>query len=287
MAGRGVAPAAGSTAPSVFERDGDAVVATEYARGPWDDGSCHGGATAALLATLAETMPSAVPMQTVRLTYDLVRPVPIRTPLSAAVEVVRDGQRVQGIAGSLSANGTQLVRLTALRIRTAEVEVPAEATEDDRPPEPGPDAVGRFEGGDIRWDVGFHVAMDIRMTAGGLGGGQRRGTAWFRPDVPLLADTDWTPTAHAAAVADFGNGIGAPLSWDTHLFVNPDLTLTLHRPPASEWLAISSASLAQPSGIGTTRSAIFDQQGRIGTALQTLYVAKPSAGRSPMDEPTS
>jgi hypothetical protein len=114
----------------LFERDRSRYVATELARGPWDPGSCHGGAPSALLAALVDSAPSLAPMRGVRLTYDLLRPVPVG-PVDASVEVVREGKRVQLVDAHLtSPDGTELVRCRALRIRDGDVELPAGADDD-------------------------------------------------------------------------------------------------------------------------------------------------------------
>ena len=51
--------------------------ASELAQGPWDPGAQHGGAPAALLAGAIEALPAAEGLQPARLTYELLRPVPI------------------------------------------------------------------------------------------------------------------------------------------------------------------------------------------------------------------
>jgi hypothetical protein len=104
----------------VFHLDGSAYVATSLARGPWDPRACHGGAPAALVAAAVDATPSLEPMQGVRLTYDLVRPVPVGVPLHLDTEVVREGRRIQVVDVRLAtaAEDVELVRCRALRIRT-------------------------------------------------------------------------------------------------------------------------------------------------------------------------
>ena len=55
-------------------------------------------------------------------------------------------------------------------------------------------------------------------------------------------------------------------------YVNPDLTIDLHRLPIGEWVALTANSIAQPSGIGLASSVLADRDGVIGSALQSLYV---------------
>jgi hypothetical protein len=58
------------------------------------------------------------------------------------------------------------------------------------------------------------------------------------------------------------------------VFVNPDLTVNLARLPAGEWIAMSSHSVAVATGIGLSTSVLYDEQQRIGTASQSLYVER-------------
>jgi hypothetical protein len=259
-------------ADSLFERDGDGFVATELARGPWDPDSCHAGAPAALLAALIDTSPSLVPMQGVRLTYEILRPVPLG-PVTVALEVTREGKRVQLVDALLrTTDGVELVRCRGLRVRRGEVPVPDDTTDDLPPPSPGPEGAARAVARFAEWGVGFWTAVDVRPTLGDALGAPGPGTAWFRLEVPIADDVPSTPLARVAAAADYGNGIAPPLAIDEFLFVNPDLTLDVHRLPDSEWVALESRSVAQRSGVGLTTSTLFDERGRIGTAMQSLYI---------------
>jgi hypothetical protein len=256
----------------IFERDGAHVVPTALARGPWDPGTCHGGAPAALLAATIDTVPSLVPMGTVRLSFDLLRPVPL-APLHLAQRIVREGKRVQLVEASLTdQDATELMRCRALRIRIAELELPHPTQLDlGATPAPGPEHLARFEGDD-RWVAeGFWQAVDVRFVAGALGR-PGTGTAWFRVVAPLLEGSPITPVARAAAAADFGNGIASPLPMGPYLFINPDLTVHLSRQPQGEWIGMRSTSSAQRSGAGLTASVLFDEVGVLGSAAQSLYV---------------
>ncbi|MFA9445556.1 thioesterase family protein [Egicoccus sp. AB-alg6-2] len=255
----------------IFERDGERVVPTALARGPWDPGHCHGGAPAALLAATVDAVPSLVPMQGVRLTYDLLRPVPL-SPLQVHTRIVREGKRVQVVETWLTTDhATELMRCRALRLRIGEVDLPGGAVVDDAPPTTGPDELERLA--DLQgWEAdGFWRAVDVRMVSGMLGEAGP-GTAWFRVVAPLADGLALTPLARVAATADFGNGIGSPLPMATHLFVNPDLSVHLDRLPEGEWLAMASHSVAQATGNGLTTSTLYDRGGRIGLAAQSLYV---------------
>ena len=76
-----------------------------------------------------------------------------------------------------------------------------------------------------------------------------------------------------AAAGDFGNGISTILPWDEYVFINPDLTLYIERPPAGEWIALEAQTTIAPDGIGTAESVLYDARGRVGRATQALLVA--------------
>lgn len=246
--------------------------ATELARGPWDPGACHAGAPSALLAGVLDASPSLTEMRIARLTYDIVRPVPL-APIEIAVEVVREGKRIQVVDAIVTTpDGVELVRCRAARIRTAEVDVPTTATHDHQAPSPAPDGLARLTDPFASFGTGFWDAVDIRPIAGDALGAPGPGTAWLRLAVPIADGVTTTPIARVAAAADYGNGIAPPLDIREHLFLNPDLTVHVHREPVGEWIALDARSVAQPHGSGLTTSALFDTDGQLGTALQSLYL---------------
>jgi hypothetical protein len=58
-----------------------------------------------------------------------------------------------------------------------------------------------------------------------------------------------------------------------YLFVNPDLTVVLHRYPAGEWVAMEARTTLGGAGIGVAESTLHDERGPIGHGLQSLFVA--------------
>jgi hypothetical protein len=98
--------------------------------------------------------------------------------------------------------------------------------------------------------------------------------AWFRLRVPIVAGEPVSPLQRTLAAADFGNGISASVSWDDYSFVNPELTVYLLREPAGEWIGLDSRTAIDARGIGLAESVLYDEQGAIGRALQSLYVSR-------------
>ena len=63
------------------------------------------------------------------------------------------------------------------------------------------------------------------------------------------------------------------LPWEEYVFINPDLTLYIERPPVGEWVALEARTLIASEGIGTAESILYDERGRVGRATQALFVA--------------
>lgn len=255
-----------------YERDGDRFVATELTRGPWDPGAQHAGPPAALLGRELERLPEAEEFQVGRVTCEVLRSVPI-APVSVSARVVRPGRRVQLLEAELRDEaGEPLMRAGAWRIRTAPLEIPAEALAADEPP-PGPEHGTEAEFFPTGQERGYHSAMEARFVEGGF---LEPGPAlvWLRMRQPLVAGEEPTPLQRVLVTADVGNGVSASLDYRSYLFINVDLTVHLERMPAGEWVCVDAVTLPQPNGVGTAESVLSDERGRIGRALQTLLVAE-------------
>jgi hypothetical protein len=197
-----------------------------------------------------------------------MRPVPLGS-LNVAASVVRPGRRVQLLEGSLSsADGVELVRARALRVRRAETEL---VTEPEAPPPgpeappPGPEAGHLTEFARADGVMFATHAMEIRFVEGAfmaLG----PAIAWFRLRVPLVAGSETSALQRLAAAGDFGNGISAVVQWDDHVFID--------RPPAGEWICLRSETRVVAGGVGVSESVLYDSRGRVGRAVQALLVAR-------------
>lgn len=245
---------------------------TELARGPWDPGAQHGGAPAALIARAVEQTESAVPMDVVRLTYEFLRPVPL-SPLELRTRVLRPGRRVQLIETTMHADEQEVARATALRIRSADV--PAPDAEPEPPAHGGPAvsapiSMPAFEAGPTMF---ARDGMEVRFAQGAFAD-VGPAFAWFRLRAPLVAGEAPSPLQRLAAAGDFGNGIATAVSWATHVFINPDLTLYIERLPEGEWVGLDAITRVGGAGIGVSDSALYDERGRVGRAQQGLYVAE-------------
>jgi Thioesterase-like superfamily len=259
------------TVDAVFVQDGDRFQATDLGLGPWHPGALHGGAPAALLVHVVNGHTAAEGLRLARITYEFVRPVP-RAALTVAVEVVRPGRRVTLLDVVLrDEEGTEVTRARALLVRPSEVSSLAPPV-GGPPPFPGPEQGVRndWEGRQRR---GFATdAMEIRFVKGRfLEPGDA--IAWFRLRHPLVGGQPAHPLESVAAAGDFGNGIAAVLDWDEYVFINPDLTLYIERPPVDEWVALESQTRIEAGSVAVAESVMWDRRGRIGHAIQSLVVS--------------
>ncbi len=264
---------AAMSAEAVFVPSNGRFVATELARGPWDPGAQHGGAPAALLMRAFERLPAAEELAISRVTYELLRPAPLGE-LDVEAQVVRRGRRVQLLEGSIrTPDGTEVVKGRALQVRLAD---PSASPTPSFPPPAGPEQGREHEPGGEGFVPPYTPmfapdAIEIRFVRGIFGRGPS--TAWFRMRVPIVAGEEASPLQRLAAAADFGNGISAVLPWEQYVFINPDLTLYVERPPAGEWVCLEAETIVAPDGIATAESVLYDERGRVGRAIQALLVA--------------
>jgi hypothetical protein len=252
---------------AIYRRDGDAFVPTEVARGPWDPDAQHGGAPAALLATLLEQT-SDLPIA--RITFELLSPVPL-VPFAVDVRTVRPGRRISLTEATLAADGRTFVRATALGVRREPGAAPTVALGDEAPA--GPEDLNPDDPPEGHPAIGFGShGVEIRY-ARGYWREPGPAFAWFRLRVPVIEGEEPTPFARVAAAADFSNGISSVLDWDERVFINPDLTVYLSRYPAGEWVGLDAVTGIDADGVGLAESRLFDERGPIGRAAQALYVA--------------
>jgi Thioesterase-like superfamily len=259
--------------------DAQRFLPTELGRGPWDDVSLHGGAIAALIAGVVESVPTLSPMMSSRLTLEVERPVPLR-PLALSTQVQREGRRIQLVDVEVfdEEEGRLACRARCLRQRIGDVPLPADealAPVLALPASPpGPDAVEpRFsEWAGIDPLVRFHShAVEHRLIAGSpdLAG---PAVDWIRLTTDVVEGETVTPTQRVAAAADFANGLSHVLDFQRYLFVNTDLTIAMLRPPGGEWICLDSRTEHSASGAGLSSTVLFDQDGFLGRSMQSLFV---------------
>jgi hypothetical protein len=271
---------------SFYSPAGEEYESSELTRGPWEAGSQHAGPPAALIARELERLPSEAPMQIGRITFEILRPVPI-APVRVEAHIVRPGRRVEMAEAALSSGGETLIRARGWRLRTGATELPNGLSSTEPPAMPsgsvqvlapgqthrGPEGLPGGEFFQTGQDVGYHSAMEYRFVRGGFVD-PGPATVWMRMRQPLVAGEDPTPLQRVLTAADSGNGVSSTLDWTRYLFINVDLSVHLARMPAGEWVGLDAITIPEPDGIGLSDTALFDERGPLGRAVQTLLVAE-------------
>jgi len=262
---------------TLFTTDASSFVPTAHARGPWDPQALHGGAPAALITDAFEAHDPDPGMGIARLTFELLRPVPM-SPLDISIEVVRAGRRVQELGAEMRSEGRLICRAGALRVASVPGDLPAGAAAEIGERMPGPE-----DAGELGFALEAPAGADPAYASFGATGMQMRWIddprtlgpcrCWMRPRRELVPGRELSPLARAAAVADFGNGVSATLPFERFLFINADLTLHLARLPRGEWIGLDARTILHEGGMGVAESVLHDRDGPIGRAFQTLVVA--------------
>ena len=253
-----------------YTPDGDdGFVSTQLTGGPWDPRLQHAGPPSALLTRALEAASGIDGGQTVRVSFDILHPVPV-APLRIATRVLRPGRRVEQLEATLSsADGAPLMRATAWRMRS-------EAFEDAPAPDPPPPGPEEGRPGDFGFwtdEVAYHRALEWRFVEGGFTD-PGPATVWTRLHAELVAGETPTPLERLLVMADAASGVSAMLDWSQWSFVNVDLGIHLARPPEGEWMAMAATTRLGPAGAGLCTSVLSDARGRVGVTTQSLLIAR-------------
>ncbi len=242
--------------------------ATEWTTGPWGPDAQHAGPPSALLGRAIERAVSREDAQVARFTAEILRPVPI-ADLSVAVHVARPGKSVQMLEARLETDGELVMTARAWSIRTAALDLPPPAPDGAAPAPPDDERVVAFEGAP---GTNYLSATEWRFVSGSffeLG----PATAWVRMRYPLVAGEAPSPLQRVLVAADSGNGISGALDFSRWMYVNPDLSVYLHRPLEGEWVCLEARTVAEPTGIGLAATTLHDERGPIGRSVQSLFIA--------------
>lgn len=254
-----------------FTRSDDQwFIPTDYTRGPWDRDSCHAGPPTALLARAVEKLFPT--LQLTRLTVELLRPIPM-TGFRVQAEIRRPGRQVSYTEAEILDDDHIYARAFGMHLRVLE-DLPV-STAPSRVPRlqdaiPGPFPIAPIH--DLR---AFPSSAEARYDPEGSLGTGGPTTVWLRALVPILADEEASPFQRICPLADSGNGISWNDYHDKVIFINPDLTISIHRPPDGEWLCSRVLSHWHSTGVGTADAELFDRHGPVGRATQNLLLYPP------------
>ncbi|MCW2670024.1 MAG: hypothetical protein JWO27_1921 [Frankiales bacterium] len=239
--------------------------ATEHTVGPWDPRFQHGGPPSALLGRAMEAVDPRDDVMVARTTIEILGAIPVGE-LQVQARMVRPGRSVELVEAVLSAEGRDVAHASAWRVKkTAGTAVPPRAPQP--PPLPRPQAERDVPG----WHSGYLQALEWRWASGYL---TEPGPAvgWARMRVPLLEGEDPSPLTRVLVLADSGNGASSELDIRQWHFINPELTVHLHREAVGEWVCLDARTVVSDGGVGLATSYLSDLSGPLGVGAQSLLV---------------
>ncbi|MDQ6771668.1 MAG: thioesterase family protein [Candidatus Dormibacteraeota bacterium] len=266
----GTEPDAEAEPGAFYDWDGERYMPTMATVSPWNAGSQHGGPPSALLATILDEAFGGPEVRLAHLTVDFLRPIP-RRPLTVAAQMLRPGRRVRLSEATLTVAGETEVVVIARAWHVGTGRSPETPDGLGPKPTPVPEAQEqRYFFGLTEW--GYGEAIEWRFVEGGYGA-PGPAAVWTRLRIPLLADRPLTGLQRLLTVADSANGLSSPLPFQEWLFVPTAIAITLERHPETEWTYLDARTHIGPDGLGLTRAGLADERGRLGVAVQNLYVA--------------
>lgn len=254
-----------------FTRDGGLLTPNDSARGPWRQDSLHGRVVIGILGAEIERLHGDVNYMPARLTVDLYA-LPGMAPLEVRTRLARDGWRIKVVDAELLSNGKAVAQASCQFIRrTANAPGDIWSAPDWEVPRPAelPDM------GDAP-DAMFGM-FGLRQITGRIGSfGVRR--AWMSENRLLVANEPLTPFVRVAGGADYVSAL-ANASNQGLGYINSDVTLYLHRLPATGWVGYETVAHHATEGVAIGHCNLYDELGRIGWGS----VCALAPGRAPSD----
>ncbi|MGK2739462.1 thioesterase family protein [Tepidicaulis sp. LMO-SS28] len=253
---------------ALYSFDGDLVIPTSDAAGPWDPGMQHGSAPSSLIARAAERYIADDDFMVSRLTIDLMRPVPI-SPMDVRIVPTREGRQIKVLDIRIVQDGKETVCASVLAVRKQAVDTPTLS----QPPAlelPLPSDIAAEE--DVFSGTSpFVNGLSVRQAKGSF---REPGPAavWYRVNRPMMEGEAMTPLMRAVATGDFCNGQSSALDFTKWTFVNADLAIDLIRYPKGEWVLLDAESWLDAEGGCLAMGKLADEAGYFGTARQHLVV---------------
>ena len=246
--------------------------ATVHTTGPWDARSQHGGPPSALLGRAMQQCQPRAEMMITRFTCEILRAIPLGE-ITVTARLARPGRSVELLEATASADGREVAKASAWRVlRTS-----ADAVASRHPvPEGVPD--GPSLPPPAGWVDGYLSAIDWRALHGGFTVPGPT-AVWGRMRYPLVPDEEPSPLERVLIIADSGNGASWELDINRWHFINPELTVHLHREAEGEWICLDAQTAISPGGAGLATSVLSDRRGPVGVGAQSLLIApRPQPG---------
>jgi len=252
--------------PFYEQLDETTFASSPWTAGPWGPDKQHAGPPSALMARAIERFEPRDGHRLGRVSIDVLGAVPV-APLRIEVERLRPGRRLELFEARAEAEGRTVLVARAWRLACAPDDFPSVPKRAPLDPPELPDEVP-IELAGVHRD-GYLSAVEFRFERGSF---DEPGPAmgWGRAKVPLLEGETPTGWQRVLTLADSGSGISLALDPTRHRAINCDLSVILHRDPATEWIGLDAATIITAGFGAMTTTTLLDREGSIGIATQTL-----------------
>jgi hypothetical protein len=238
---------------------------TVHTTGPWDERFQHGGPPSALLGRAIQRCAPRDDMIVARFTCEILGSIPVGE-LEVRARVARPGRSVELLEAVASAGSRDVASARAWRVLRTDSQ-PVDSREAGTPALPS-DAMTEHPGG---WVDGYLSAVEWRLVRGSFVS-PGPAAAWARLRYPLVPDEETGPLERVLAVADSGSGLSGELDFARWQFINPELTVHLHRVAVGEWTCLDARTTISADGAGLATSVLHDLDGPVGVGAQSLLV---------------
>lgn len=259
-----------SSATAFFRvQDDHFYMGNDPARGPWSADACHAGP---VTGAIARSFEACVPdKQLMKLSVEILRPVPI-AGFRVITEVVKSGRMVTTANAKITDQEDKLVA-TASAMYMQQQELGEVPSVEDRLPSVEESVPGDFP---IKFTLhglpSFSTGIEILYPPGQ--DSEPGPTSLWMKTLPIVEGEVPSPFQKLCPLADCGNGISRNGELNQISFINPDITIVMHRASEDDWLGTRARSHWQSTGMGLAEATLFDSQGPIGSAMQTLLLKR-------------
>ncbi len=251
-----------------FRKTGDLFQPTRAGVGPWDPNSLHGRVIIGLLGAEIERRHGGPDYMPARLTVDMYK-LPDLSPVEVVTRTVKDGYRLKVIDAEFISGGVSAGRATCQLLRRTE-NAPGAVWSREPWAAPAPADVPPPK------DRPLSGMWDMRPFEGEFRGKGPRKT-WMSEVRELVEGDVLTPFARVAVAADFASPF-ANASDQGLGYINTDVTVYLHRLPATEWIGFETLTHGATDGVAVGDCLLHDEQGPIGSAICTALAQKRKLG---------
>ncbi len=251
-----------------FTADGNVLVPSPFARGPWGS-TISGTYIGGLLGRAVEQAGGSPELQPARLTVDLLRPVALADPVRIDTNVERDGRRIRLVDATMRQNNIVVARAGALFLRRGEQPPDAAWTmpiEMPPPPDQRADVSGDFTMELWTYSANSELTAPSNDLSEWRHGGQKY--AWVRDVMPLVEGEAVSPFVRAAMAGDVTSSLTHSSASGLN-YINADYTLTLSRLPEGSYIGLAGLTHYSHAGVATGTATLFDQTGPIGSGVAT------------------